>query len=92
MPPVNETLFNYEDIGFNKFLEKSINIVPQEEVVFGTGSLNFDHLQTTGSLGSKIGIGGTNIILDGENKRIIINDDENDRVLIGFNERGLNNV
>lgn len=48
MPPVNETLFNYEDIGFNKFLEKSINIVPQEEVVFGTGSLNFDHLQTTG--------------------------------------------
>jgi hypothetical protein len=31
-----------------------------------------------------IKIGGTNVQIDGENKRIIINDGTNDRVLMGY--------
>lgn len=35
-----------------------------------------------------LNIGGGNVIIDGTNKRIIINDGTNDRVLIGFQSGG----
>lgn len=79
---------SYTDLGFSKFLEKPIGQSGLSEPSAPTGSsyggqLNFDQVQTTGSLGDRIQVGGTSIIIDGSSKRIIINDGQNDRVVIG---------
>ncbi len=87
MPLPKFEILTYEQLGYNQYLEKTIDVTTTaggESVL--RRSLNFDHAQTTGSLGSAIQIGGSNIIIDGANKRIIINDGQNDRVLIGQGE------
>lgn len=43
---------------------------------------------TTQILGGVIKVGGNNIIIDGANKRIIINDGTYDRILIGYQSGG----
>jgi hypothetical protein len=75
-------LSNYEDLGFNQFLERSI--VNQGTASTMTSSdVNFDNAQISGSLGDRIQVGGSNIIIDGTNKRIIINDGNADRIIMG---------
>jgi len=37
----------------------------------------------SGSLGDSIQVGGNNIIIDGGNRRIVINDGDTDRIVIG---------
>ena len=71
---------NYEDLGFDKFLQRSIRSIQNTPT---SSSLNFDQLQTTGSLGDSIQVGGGNVRIEGGNRRIVINDGENDRVIIG---------
>jgi hypothetical protein len=46
-------------------------------------TLDFDQMGVSGSLGDKIQIGGNNIIIDGSNRRIILNDGNVDRIIIG---------
>ena len=83
-----EPILNYTERGFDKYLRKSI--IPT--IAGGTGGggssreMNFDQVQTTGSLGSKIKVG--NIIIDGVERRILVNDGENDVVLLGFDSEG----
>jgi len=82
---VANPLPNYEDLGFNKFLQRSIktqNTQTQSQSNFSSG-LNFDQVQMSGSLGDKIQVGGNNIIIDGVNRRITINDGNNDVITIG---------
>jgi hypothetical protein len=43
---------------------------------------------TTGTLTVAMNVGDGNVVIDGENKRIIINDGTNDRILIGYQENG----
>lgn len=71
---------NYEDLGFNKFLQRSIRSTQTQPVSSG---LNFDQVQVSGSLGDSIQVGGNKIRIEGTNRRIIINDGENDRIIIG---------
>lgn len=80
------SLSNYEDLGFNKFLERSI--ANQEssagQVQYGGSSdINFDNAQMSGSLGDTIQVGGNNIRIEGTNKRIVVNDGSVDRIIIG---------
>jgi len=79
------SLSNYEDIGFNKFLERSIGQGDTSggQVSSGGSDINFDNAQMSGSLGDSIQVGGSNIRIDGANKRIIVSDGENDRIIIG---------
>jgi len=84
--PVN--LPSYIDLGFSNFLEKpmaetgfSVAAPTGGTTSYGGGQLNFDQVQTTGSLGDKIQVG--NITIDGSSGRIVINDGQNDRLIIG---------
>jgi len=53
------------------------------------GSAVFKGEIRAGSLVSgKVIVGNNSVIVDGENKRIIVNDGTNDRVLIGYQENG----
>jgi len=83
---VANPLPNYEDLGFNKFLQRSIRSVQTGQAP--SSSLNFDQVQTSGSLGSVIQVGGNNITIDGSNRQIVINDGENDRIIIGYQKEG----
>jgi len=78
---------NYEDLGFNKFLERQIgsqeNGSQQAMMSSGSTEINFDNAQMSGSLGDMIQVGGNNIIIDGANRRIVVNDGNNDRIVIG---------
>jgi hypothetical protein len=82
------------ETGYDNFLDRSIGVTQGDFKSTDTlasyvpQSIEFDEMTMGGSLGDKIQVGGSNIILDGANKRIIINDGENDRVLIGFQEGG----
>jgi len=54
-----------------------------------TGDATFKGTIQTGALiAGLVAVGNNNIILDGENQRIIVNDGKNDRVLIGFQANG----
>lgn len=70
---------SYLDAGFNKFFSRSIvankdiMTLHQATVVSGPSEINFDRVQTSGSLGDKIQVGG--IIIDGTNRRIVIQDE-----------------
>lgn len=79
MSPVNP-LPNYEDLGINKFMERSIG---SNQASGSSREINFDQVATTGSMGDKIQVGGNNIIIDGSNRRIVVNDGNNDRIIIG---------
>ena len=81
---------NYLDSGFDSFMERSIgaaqpNITTLEGVsaMVSSGDINFDASQISGSLGDRIQVGGGNVIIDGANKRIIVNDGNVDRIIIG---------
>ena len=81
---------SYYKSGFNSFLDRSISsqtiqVQTLEDITLGIGrnELAFDRMQISGSLGDKIQIGGSNVIIDGGNKRIIINDGNVDRIIIG---------
>jgi hypothetical protein len=87
--------YDYTISGFDAFLCRSIastapvatpttldgvsSVLAQSNV----NSIAFDQAQVSGSLGDKIQIGGTNVIIDGTNRRITINDGTVDRVIIG---------
>jgi len=73
---------NYEDLGFNKFMERTIGSQNTQQAQ-SMGQLNFDQVQMSGSLGDSIQVGGGNVRIEGANKRIVINDGENDRIIIG---------
>jgi len=70
---------SYADAGFNKFYSRSIssapsiNNLPQMSAAAGSNMINFDHSPTSGSLGDKIQVGG--VIIDGTNRRIVIQDE-----------------
>ena len=80
MSPINP-LPNYEDLGINRFMEKSIG----SNLVGGGNSreINFDQIATTGSLGDKIQVGGGNIVIDGTNTKISMYDQGDEVVRIG---------
>lgn len=50
-------------------------------------SVSVDKL-TSGTIKAVSNLGDENILLDGENSRILINDGTNDRILIGYLENG----
>lgn len=82
--------YTYAESGFNPFMSRSIDSDPavtlrQRSSNFrrvNTQSVNFDHAQTTGSLGSAFAIGGK-IKADGAAGNIIVADESNDRIIIG---------
>jgi hypothetical protein len=81
---------NYLDSGFDPFMERSIGAAqPTIDTLEGvsaavsSGDINFDASQISGSLGDRIQVGGGNVIIDGANKRIIVNDGNVDRIIIG---------
>lgn len=54
-----------------------------------TGDATFrGTIQGESLLAGLIAVGNNNVIIDGENKRIIINDGTNDRILIGYQKNG----
>jgi hypothetical protein len=79
---------NYLDSGFDPFMERSIGAGEQpmntlEGMSSSGGDINFDTSQISGSLGDKIQVGGGNVVIDGANRRITVNDGEVDRIIIG---------
>jgi len=50
-------------------------------------SLTADKI-TAGTITVALGVGSANIIIDGENTRIVINDGTHDRILIGYQADG----
>lgn len=76
-----EPILTYEELGFDKYLVKSI--LPKGETAnVAQSSLNFDKMQVSGGLGDVIQIG--NILIDGLNRRIVVKDNNgNDAVVIG---------
>lgn len=70
--------YTYLSAGFNRFLNRSINSTQSTTLSEITSSsprreINFDQMQTSGSVGDKIQAGG--IIIDGRNRRIVIVDE-----------------
>ena len=87
--------YDYQTSGFDAFMDRSIGSAQAAPTtlegissITSSGDINFDNSQISGSLGDKIQVGGSNVIIDGANRRITINDGANDRVLIGFQEGG----
>jgi len=76
---------NYEDLGFNKFLERQISSqnsdTQQGQVYAASSNINFDDAQTSGSLVDIIQVG--NIKIDGSNGRIEMTEDGDVVLLIG---------
>lgn len=83
MPKPDESI-SYRDIGFN---ENLISAIPTRRAGMGfnrPSAGNFiDNMSFSGNLGSSINVGGTNLRIEGDKGRIIINDGNNDRVIIG---------
>jgi hypothetical protein len=76
-------LSNYEDLGFNQFLERSI-VNQGTSTTMTSSDVNFDNAQISGSLGDRIQVGGSNIIIDGTNRKIsILDDNGNEAIIIG---------
>lgn len=71
-----ESSYNYEDAGFDKFLDRSIdsagvsNLDNQPNPV---RQMNYEQAQVSGSLGDRLQIGS--IVIDGVGRRISIFDD-----------------
>jgi hypothetical protein len=80
-PDFQDTIPTYEKLGFNQYLEKPFSVNAGQAQVGGFNNLNFDQVQTSGSLGDKIQIGS--VLIDGQNGRIIVNDGNTDRIIIG---------
>lgn len=80
---------SYLDSGFNSFMERKIGTSTRATTEMTSlnqyvgATLDFDQMGVSGSLGDKIQIGGNNIIIDGSNRRIILNDGNVDRIIIG---------
>lgn len=83
MTPNSQTSspYTYLDAGFNRFFSRSIASNPANSTLLSMSNnssrnmLNFDQLQTGGSLGDKIQVGG--ITIDGTNRRIVIKGTDN---------------
>ena len=93
MPQIDDKLPTHVELGFNPFLSR-----PFAPAAFrnqggistsGFGELNYDQVQTSGSLGDVIQVGGDNVIIDGANRRILVNDESGTpRILLGNDEGG----
>lgn len=80
---------DYTDKGFNGFLERSIDNLPQVSLDSPgprSTSQRYDDTQVSGPLGDILKFG--QVQLDGPNNRIIVRDDSNLRVVIGQQEDG----
>ena len=54
-----------------------------------TGSAVFKGtIQADSLIGGMVDVGNNRVVIDGENRRILINDGDNDRILIGFHKDG----
>lgn len=75
---------SYEDSGFDAFLSRSIDDLPQASLD-STGpsstQMRYDSAQLSGVFGDTVRIG--KIFLDGKSGRIIMVDDVTNRVLLG---------
>ena len=81
---------DYTNSGFDAFMERSIGAAqPTIDTLEGissmvsSGDINFDASQISGSLGDRIQVGGNNVVIDGANRRITVNDGQVDRIIIG---------
>jgi hypothetical protein len=81
---------DYSNSGFDPFMERSIGGEINQSVNMtltniptSGGDINFDASQISGSLGDRIQVGGGNVIIDGMNRRITVNDGNVDRIIIG---------
>ncbi len=75
----NQEPYTYESAGFTPFFNRrlgSINAPTLGRISSQTGTkeMNFDHSQTSGSLGDKIAV-GKGLVLDGPNHRVVILDE-----------------
>jgi len=85
---------SYLDIGYNEYLEKPMQTGEMSALDYDStvqdgsienskvGSISADKI-TAGTIKVSTYLGSKNILLDGENIQIIINDGTNDRVIIG---------
>ena len=79
--------YNYEDAGYNGFMRRTLNSNPTEKSLKGVGvgrrgqprTLDFDSLQTGGSMGDKFTAG--RVVVDGAGGAIKINDTEGNEVV-----------
>lgn len=82
-----EGRYSYEDAGYNGFMRRTINSNPTENSLKGVGvgrrgqprTLDFDSLQTGGSIGDKFTAG--RVVVDGSNGAIKILDTEGNEVI-----------
>lgn len=84
---MNSDNWDYIAAGFDKFLSRGdtpnlSGSLDQEVTV--NNAIAFDRGQVSGAFGDTVRIG--NILLDGANSRIIMNDGTNDVLLIGNDE------
>lgn len=76
-------IYTYADAGFNGFMSRSIDSTPAISLrqtasdfrKLNNQTINFDHQQTSGSMGDSFQVGGGGIVLDGKNRRISIYDE-----------------
>lgn len=59
-----------------------LNETPQATSIFYGGTA--PKTLSSGQIVNIVGVGNSNMLIDGENKRIIINDGTNDRIILGF--------
>lgn len=81
----NDTDYDYEAAGFNKFLTKPVGLAARGHVRAPQG-IAFDQRQFSGALGDIIQVGS--ITIDGSEGNIKLSDGETVRMLIGFQEDG----
>lgn len=81
-------------LGANKFIDAPFSVDMAGNIVASSLDLSLyvakggTNEQVSGTIRLGTGTGAASIILDGGNKRIIINDGTNDRVLLGYQSGG----
>jgi len=94
LQPVNSPTITQTRVtgyGFDSIADRGviINSLLQDNSVTNAKIVNLDADKiNAGTVTVSLGIGGANVLIDGANNRIVINDGTNDRVLLGFQENG----
>lgn len=77
--------FTYADMGFNAFMARSLKSNPaaltlaEQPSVGAINSINFDQMQTSGSIADDIRVGAF-LELQGSNGRLVVKDDQSNEV------------